>query len=84
MRYCLIGVALIIKKLVAFLGHCKLQCFLSTEYYVLDRRKISSDSNVLFKDGSFKVQSHRCGINYKEVSSYLRSHIVKYNLYGWA
>ena len=55
LRCCLIGVALIIKKLVVLQGHCKVQCFVSTAYCVLDRRKISSDSNVLFKAGSFEV-----------------------------
>ena len=31
LRYCLIGVTLIIKKLVLFQGHCKVQCFVNTE-----------------------------------------------------
>ena len=70
------------KKLVIFQGHCKVQCFVSTEYSVLDRWKISSDSNVLFKGGSFEVLSHRCVINNKEVSRSSRSHLVKYILYG--
>ena len=43
----------------------RLQCI----YNLLDRWTISSDSNVLLKDGSFEVPSHRCGINNKEVSS---------------
>ena len=78
----LIGIALIIKNLVVFQGHYKVQCFVSTEYCVLDWWKISSDLPVLFKDGSFEVLSHGCGIINKEVSSSSRSNIVKYNLYG--
>ena len=50
---------------------------------LLNRWKISSDLNVLAKDGSFEVLSYKCGINNKEVSISSRSHIVKYNLYGW-
>ena len=50
-------------------------------YNLLVRRKISSDLDVLFKDGSFKVLSYWRGINNKEVSSSSRSNIVKYNLY---
>ena len=30
-RYCLIGVALLIKKLVVLHGHCKIQCFMNTD-----------------------------------------------------
>ena len=33
---CLIGVALITKKLVVLQGHCILKCFVNTEYRVLD------------------------------------------------
>ena len=59
--------------LVVLQGHWKVQCFVRTEYGVLDRWKISSDLDVLFKDGSFEVLSHRCGINNKEVSSSSKS-----------
>ena len=74
--------ALIIKKLVVLQGHCKVQWFVSTEYCILDGWNISSDLDVLFKDGLFEVLSHRCDINNKEVSSFSGSHIEKYNLYG--
>ena len=57
LRYCLIVLPLIIKKLVAFQGHCELKCFVSTEYYALDRSKIFSVLKILFKDNSFKVLS---------------------------
>ena len=43
---------------------------MNTEYCVLDRLKISSDLDVLCKDGSFKVLSHRYSINNKEVNSF--------------
>ena len=46
---------------------------MNTEYCVLDMRKISSDLDVLFKDGWCEVLSYRCGINNKEVSSSSRS-----------
>ena len=42
--------------------------FANTEYCVLGRWKISSDSKVLF--------------NNKEVGSFSRSRVAKYNLYG--
>ena len=47
--------ALLIKKLVVLQGHYKVQCFMSTEYCVLDMCKISSNSSFLFIDDSFKV-----------------------------
>ena len=49
------GVALIINKLVLFQGHCKVKYFVSTENCVLDRLKISSNLNVMFKNGSFEM-----------------------------
>ena len=70
MRYCLIGVALLIKKLVHFQGHCKVKCFVNIEYCVLDRWKNTPDLAVLFKDDSFKILSLRCSIINKEVSSF--------------
>ena len=50
-----------------FQYHCKMQCF------VLKESKMSSDSDILVKDDSFTVLSHRCGINNKEVSRFLKS-----------
>ena len=40
---------------------------------VLDGSNISMDSNILFRDGSFEVLSHRYSINNKEVSTFSRS-----------
>ena len=37
LRYCLIGVALIIENLVVLLGHFNARGFVSTEYCVQDR-----------------------------------------------
>ena len=47
--------------------------------YIIDRSYIFIDSNVLFKDDSFEVLSHRCSINNKEVSTFSRV-IAKYNV----
>ena len=54
----------------------KVQSFVNTEYCVLDRLKISSDLDVLCKDGSFKVLSHGSSINNKEVSNFLQGHCI--------